>query len=69
MLKIKKLLFILTIMSDGTSGDFIIRTRNVLWREVAREGGSKELARAHVNLPAEVVKDRHNFLHQKNIQY
>jgi hypothetical protein len=43
-------------MSNGTSGDFIIRTRNILWREVAREGGSKELARAHVNLPAEVVK-------------
>jgi hypothetical protein len=43
-------------MSDGTSGDFIIRTRNVLWREVAREGGSKELARAHVNLPAKWFK-------------
>jgi hypothetical protein len=43
-------------MSDGTSGDFIIRTRNVLWREVAREGGSKELARAYVNLLAKWLK-------------
>jgi hypothetical protein len=38
------------------AGDFIVRTRNVLWREVARTGGLKELARAHVNLPGEAVK-------------
>jgi hypothetical protein len=37
-------------------GDFVVRTRSVLWRAVARVGGSKELARAHVNLPAEAVK-------------
>ena len=43
-------------MSDGISEDFIIRTRSLLWREVARQGGSKELARAHVNLPPEAVK-------------
>jgi hypothetical protein len=40
----------------GEVGDFIVRTRNVLWREVARSGGLKELARAHVNLPVEAVK-------------
>ena len=37
-------------------GDFVVRTRSILWREVARVGGTKELARAHVNLPAEAVK-------------
>ena len=41
---------------QGDDGDFIVRTRSVLWREVARSGGSKELARAHVNLPSEAVK-------------
>jgi hypothetical protein len=41
---------------QGQDGDFIVRTRNVLWREVARSGGTRELARAHVNLPSEAVK-------------
>jgi hypothetical protein len=41
---------------QGEAGDFIARSRNVLWREVARSGGSRELARAHVNLPVEAVK-------------
>jgi len=42
-------------LSHDETGDFIIRTRNVLWREVARVGRPKELARAHVNLPSEAV--------------
>lgn len=41
---------------QGDDGDFIVRTRKVLWREVARSGGLKEVARAHVNLPSEAVK-------------
>lgn len=37
--------------------DFSVITRNILWREVTRGGGgNKELARAHVNLPGDVVK-------------
>src|SRR6187455_2132498 len=37
--------------------DFSVITRNILWREVTRgRGGNKELARAHVNLPGDVVR-------------
>jgi hypothetical protein len=41
--------------------DFSVITRNILWREVTRRGAAgdkenKELARAHVNLPGDVVR-------------
>jgi len=44
------------VCSSDLKGDYRVITRNILWREVARRGSSKELARAHVNLPGDAVK-------------
>jgi hypothetical protein len=55
LFKVKHSTDVMSDLQDDKS-DFIVRTRNILWREVARGGGSKELARAHVNLPVEAVR-------------
>jgi hypothetical protein len=41
---------------QGGTDDYKVITRNILWREVVRGGGNKELARAHVNLPYDAVR-------------